>query len=84
MGFYSQGKWSDLPWDRKFDLDLEKAGDHTDKMAGDELHHDLHREVIEAKLINLRLHEMVRRRLFWMTVVQVITALMVVALALRR
>lgn len=52
-----------LPWNDSFDQFLMKASDTTYRYAGDDLLHEIHKEAIEAKWINLRLHAMVRTRL---------------------
>ena len=63
MGVHVDGKLVSAPWNDDFDRFLMRVGDTTHKFSGDELLHAIHREAIEAKWINLRLHAMVRTRL---------------------
>lgn len=63
MGFMRHGKYLSLPWDDKFDQFLTKTIEQTYQYSGDDLLHEIHKEAMEAKWINLRLHAMVRTRL---------------------
>ncbi len=62
MGFLSQGTYIQLPWRSDFEIFLAKAATETDKYSGEDLLHQIHIEAIESKLINLRLHMLLRRR----------------------
>jgi hypothetical protein len=63
MGFFAKGQYLPLPWKDDFELFLTRMGSQTEKFSGEELLHQIHKEAIESKWINLRLHMLVRRRL---------------------
>ena len=63
MGFLYGGKCSELPWNDRFEQRLSQLGDYTDKFSGEDLLHEIHREAIQSKWINLHLHSLIRIRL---------------------
>lgn len=63
MGVLSGGKYIGVPWNDKFDQALSEAGEYTNKFSGEDLLHEIHREAIQSKWINLYLHRLLRTRL---------------------
>lgn len=63
MAVHVKGNLVALPWNDSFDQFLMKMEDTTYQYAGDDLLHEIHKEAIESKWINVRLHAMVRTRL---------------------
>ncbi len=70
MGFISRGKYVPLPWNADFDQFLMRQGDKTYQYSGDDLLHEIHKEAIESKYINLKMHAMIRWRLAVIIVLQ--------------
>ena len=73
MGFLYRGKYMWLPWNDKFEQQLSQLGDNTDKFSGEDLLHQIHREAIESKWINLHLHRLIRTRLAIAILLQLVT-----------
>ena len=74
MGFWQRGKWVPLPWNHKFEGDLAVMADRTYDYEGDELLHAIHKELIQANWINLRLHNRIIIRLDFVIAVLVLLA----------
>ena len=72
MGFLYRGKYLGLPWNDKFEQQLGELGDYTDKFSGEDLLHEIHREAIQSKWINLHLHRLIRTRLAMAILLQLV------------
>jgi hypothetical protein len=77
MGLWHRGKWLPLPWNDEFDVALTHISEKTYELEGEELIHAIHREAIESKWINLRLHKLVRSRLSVVIALQVVIVLLI-------
>ena len=64
MGFFSLGKWQDVPWNDDFDQHLMKVSETTYQHSGDDLLHEIHKTAIEANWINIRLYRNLMRMLW--------------------
>ena len=72
MAVRIKGQVVDLPWNDDFDNLLMRLGDDTYKYSGDQLLHAIHKDVIEAKYISLKLYAKVQRRLIYVLLLQVV------------
>jgi hypothetical protein len=72
MGFLHEGKYVSLPWNDKFEQQLVKVSEYTDQFSGEDLLHEIHRETIQAKWINLHLHRLIRTRLAIVILLQLV------------
>jgi hypothetical protein len=73
MAALNDGRYVGVPWNDKFEKELIRLGDYTDKFSGENLLHEIHREEIQSKWINLYLHRLIRTRLAIAILLQLIT-----------
>jgi hypothetical protein len=60
MAVLNDGRYVGVPWNDKFEKELSRLGDYTDEFSGENLLHEIHREAIQSKWINLNLHRLIR------------------------
>ena len=62
---WSNGELHNIPWNQEFHNFLCKNSPYTDKFEGEELVHEIHREAMEAKWIQIRFYKKMRLMLGW-------------------
>jgi hypothetical protein len=65
MGFMLKGTRINLPWNDAYEQQIFKYSEETYKYSGEELLHEMHKQVIEAHWINLALYRSLAKRLAW-------------------
>lgn len=60
-----------LPWDDRFDRALMRASEQTYRLSGEDLLHEIHKQAIEANLINIRLYNNLMTGIIAVSVLQI-------------